>query len=211
MAELDALTSKIQNIMGQNFATLTFTDSVLAAQERYGSRRNWKGEENEADRFRLTDRETEFISSLDGFFMATVGENGWPYMQFRGGPPGFLKVLDDRHLAFADFRGNRQYISTGNLSSSNKAMLFLWDQARRMRLKIWASAEISHPIDAPETAPQVIDSDYRAMVERLITFTVQAFDWNCPQHITPRYTAEEFETLGTMVATCHTPDTASTS
>ena len=190
--------------MGQNFATLTFTDSVLDAQERYGSRLNWGGEENEPDRFQLTDRETGFIAGLDGFFMATVGENGWPYMQFRGGAKGFLKALDDRHLAFADFRGNRQYISTGNLNSGGKAMLFLWDQARRMRLKIWVTAEVSHPEDHQDLATQIVDPHYRGKVERLITLTVQAYDWNCPQHITPRYTVEEFETLGIIDTTCHT-------
>jgi uncharacterized protein len=181
--------------MGQNFSTLTFTDSVLNAQERYGSRRNWNGEENEPDRFLLTDRETDFIAGLDGFFMATVGENDWPYMQFRGGPKGFLKVLDDRHLAFADFRGNRQYISTGNLNSGGKAMLFPWDQARRMRLKVWVTGEVSTPDEHDGLAEQLTDQDHRGKVERLMVFTVQAFDWNCPQHITPHYTAEEFATL----------------
>lgn len=181
--------------MGQNFATLTFTDSVLAAQERYGSRQNWNGEENEPDRYNLTDRETEFIAGLDGFFMATVGQNGWPYMQFRGGPKGFLKVLDDRHLAFADFRGNRQYITTGNLNGDGKAMLFLWDQARRMRLKIWVTGQVFQPESEAELAETLIDTEYRGKVERLMVFTVQAYDWNCPQHITPRYTAEEFAAL----------------
>lgn len=188
--------------MGQNFASLTFTDSVLAAQERYGSRRNWNGEENEPDRYLLTDRETEFITGLDGFFMATVGENGWPYMQFRGGPKGFLKILDDRHLAFADFRGNRQYISTGNLNGDGKAMLFLWDQARRMRLKIWVTGEVFTPDEKDGLAEQLTAPDYRGKVERLMIFTVQAFDWNCPQHITPRFTAEEFAALNSD------PDTA---
>ncbi len=162
--------------MGQNFATLTFTDSVLEAQERYGSRRNWNGEENEPDRILLTDRETEFIGGLD-----------------------------DRQLAFADFRGNRQYISTGNLNSGSKAMLFLWDQARRMRLKIWVTGEVLNPEKNPELALQLIDPEYRGKVERLIVFQVQAYDWNCPQHITPRYTAEEFESLGIAEAICQTP------
>ena len=172
--------------MGQNFATLTFTDSVLAAQETYGARRNWDGEENEPDRFLLTEKERQFIATLDHFHMATVGENGWPYMQFRGGPKGFLKVLDDRRLAFADFRGNRQYLSVGNLNSSGKAMLFLLDQARRMRLKIWATGEVVQPEEP--LASRLIDPAYRGKVERLIVFTIQAYDWNCPQHITPRFT-----------------------
>lgn len=190
---MDPLNLNSFKIMGQNFATLTFTDSVLAAQERYGARRNWDGEENEPDRFLLTERENEFIATLDHFYMATIGENGWPYMQFRGGPRGFLKILDDRHLAFADFRGNRQYLSVGNLNSGGKAMLFLLDQARRMRLKIWATGEVLHPQDEGDLAAQLIDPEYRGKVERLIVFTVQAYDWNCPQHITPRYTEEEFQ------------------
>ena len=181
--------------MGQNFATLTFTDSVLKAQERYGARRNWAGEENEPDRYILTPRETEFISRLDGFYLATVGENGWPYMQFRGGPKGFLKILDERHLGFADFRGNRQYLTVGNLDNSPKAMLFLIDQARKMRLKIWATAEVLHSADTPELSRQLIHPDYHGKVERLMRLTVQAYDWNCPQHITPRFTEEELAAI----------------
>ena len=181
--------------MGQNFATLTFTDSVRAAQQRYGDRDNWAGEENEPDRFRLTDREIDFIGALDHFYLATVGENGWPYMQFRGGPRGFLKTLDDRRLAFADFRGNRQYLSVGNLNNGGKAMLFLLDQARRRRLKIWATGEVLHPEDDEALAMKLIDPQYRAKVERLIVFTIQAYDWNCPQHITPRFTEEEFAAM----------------
>lgn len=187
--------------MGQNFATLTFTDSVKAAQERYGARRNWDGEENEPDRFLLTEREIPFIAERDGFYQATVGENGWPYVQFRGGPKGFLKILDDRTLGFADFRGNRQYLSTGNINATQKAMLFLMDYANRKRLKIWTTAAITDAADDPELAEKLIVPDYRGKVERLVVHTIQAYDWNCPQHITPRYTKEEFmEAVGDEVS-----------
>lgn len=178
--------------MGQNFATLTFTPSVLEAQERYGSRKNYDGEENEPDRFNLTEREVPFIESRDGFYLATVGENGWPYLQFRGGPKGFLKVLGERTLGFADFRGNRQYISTGNLNAGKKAMLFLMDYPARKRLKIWATGTVKDVAEDPDLAERFIDPGYRAKVERLFVFQVEAYDWNCPQHITPRYTEEEF-------------------
>lgn len=177
--------------MGQNFSTLTFTDSVKAAQTRYGARENWDGEENEPDRFYLTQREIPFIQSTDGFYMATVGDNGWPYMQFRGGPNGFLKVLGPRTLGYADFRGNKQYISTGNIASQKKAMLFLMDYPRRQRLKIWTTATITDVADDPALAKKLVMPDYRGKVERLVVLTIQAYDWNCPQHITPRYTEKE--------------------
>lgn len=181
--------------MGQNYSTFTFTPSVKQAQERYGSRRTYQGEEDEPDRFELTEREVPFIAARDGFYMATVGENGWPYMQFRGGPKGFLKVLDARTLAFADFRGNRQYISTGNLDHNGKAMLFLMDYPNQRRLKIWATTKVLDPRNEPSLASRLVDPAYPAKVERLFVFTVEAYDWNCPQHITPRYTLEEVAQL----------------
>lgn len=177
--------------MQSNYATLTFTESVKAAQEHYHSRHNYIGEEQAPDRFILTDREIPFIESRDSFYVATVGENGWPYMQFRGGPKGFLTVLGERNLGFADFRGNRQYITVGNINAEKKTMLFLMDYPDRKRLKIWATSKITDVSDSPDLAAQLISSDYRAKVERLIVFTIQAYDWNCPQHITPRYTKEE--------------------
>ena len=179
--------------MGQNFSTFTFTPSVKEAQERYGSRRNYADEEQEPDRFNLTAKEVAFIESRDSFYIATVGENGWPYMQFRGGPRGFFKVLGERALGFADFKGNRQYISTGNINDSKKAMLFLIDYPTRQRLKLWATCEIQDAGDAPTLASRLIAPDYRAKVERLFLFTIEAFDWNCPQHITQRYSLDEIK------------------
>ena len=178
--------------MGQNFSTFTFTDSVKAAQEHYHSRGNYQGMEDEPDRFNLTEKELGFIFSRDSFYMATVGENGWPYMQFRGGPVGFLKALGPRTIGYADFRGNRQYISTGNLNAEKKAMLFLIDYPTRQRLKIWATANVIDAANDTDLAARLVSADYRAKVERLITFEIQAYDWNCPQHITPRYTEAEF-------------------
>ncbi len=177
--------------MNRNFTKFAFTPSVREAQEHYGSRANYERMENDPDRFLLTGKEKSYIPTLDSFFMATVGENGWPYVQFRGGPKGFLKILDDRTLGFADYRGNRQYISVGNINSGGKVALILLDFARRVRLKIWATATVKDAGDDPELASRLADPDYGAKVERLITLTIEAYDWNCPQHITPRYTEEE--------------------
>ena len=162
--------------MGQNFSTFTFTDSGKAAQIRYGSRKNYEDDEQDPDRFILGEKETSFIQSRDSFYMSTVGENGWPYMQFRGGPTGFFKVLGSRSIGFADFRGNRQYISTGNLNAEKKAMLFLIDYPTRQRLKIWATSEVHDVDEVPDLASQLINPDYRAKAERLIIFTIQAYD-----------------------------------
>lgn len=177
--------------MDQNFTRYAFTDSVKEAQAKYGSRKSYSRMEISGDRHTLTEREIPFIQSRDSFYLATVGENGWPYMQFRGGPRGFLRILDERTLGMADFRGNRQFISVGNIRSSRKASLFLIDYPSRQRLKIWAEAEVLDRDDDPGLLEKVSLGDYEAVVERIMVFTIQAFDWNCPQHITPRFTHEE--------------------
>ncbi len=178
--------------MTDNFTELAFTESVKAQQEKYGTRAAYSRVER-GGKFRnqLTWQEKKHIADRDGFYLSSVGENGWPYMQFRGGPKGFLKAIDDHTLAFADFRGNGQYISTGNFIDNNKTMLFLMDYPNKRRLKIWAEAEVLDAADHPELAQQLIMPDYEAIVERIIVFKVHAFDWNCPQHIIPRYTQEE--------------------
>ncbi len=180
--------------MTDNFTELAFTESVKALQEKYGTRAAYSRMER-GGKFRnqLTWQEQRHIEDRDGFYLSSVGENGWPYMQFRGGPKGFLKAIDDHTLAFADFRGNGQYISTGNFIDNNKTMLFLMDYPNKRRLKIWAEAEVLDPADHPELAQQLIMPDYEAIVERIIVFKVHAFDWNCPQHIIPRYTQEEIQ------------------
>ncbi len=177
--------------MNQNFTQFAFTPSVKEAQEHYGSRANYERMERDPDRFLLTDKEKEYIPTVDFFFMATVGENGWPYVQYRGGPTGFLKILDDRTLGLADFRGNRQFISVGNINSGGKVALILLDFARRVRLKLWATATVKDAGEDHDLAENLSDPGYKAKVERLITFTIQAYDWNCPQHIKPRFTEEE--------------------
>ena len=143
----------------------------------------------------ISENEAGFIAERDGFYLATVGESGFPYVQFRGGPKGFLKVLDPKTLAYADFRGNMQYVSVGNLTRNDKAALILMDYANRQRLKIYARIEVVEAKDASEILAHLQDSEYEAQVERAMILHVEAFDWNCPQHITPRYTIEEVREL----------------
>ena len=185
--------------MTRKYTQVTFTDSVKQAQEHFGSRATAaKVEGWDVDDEHLSARESAFIAERDGFYMATVNEDGWPYVQFRGGPKGFLKVLDDATLAFADFRGNRQYISTGNLRASDRVALFFMDYANQARLKLMAHAEVFDAGERPDLLAQLEDPDYRARVERLVVLRVVAFDWNCPQHITPRFTLEEISELGVV-------------
>ena len=182
--------------MSHKFFDLTFTPSVKAAQEHYGTRKNYaRFEGGEPDFHGLTDAENDFIEARDGFYMATVSEDGQPYAQFRGGPVGFLKVLDDRTLGYADFRGNLQYISVGNLAANDKAALFLMDYPNQTRLKILARVEVKDAVDAPDLIEQLTVPDYKAKIERAMVLHVEAFDWNCPQHITPRYTMDEIRSM----------------
>jgi predicted pyridoxine 5'-phosphate oxidase superfamily flavin-nucleotide-binding protein len=141
------------------------------------------------DRFR--EEETAFIAERDSFYMATVSETGWPYVQHRGGPRGFLKLIDDRTLACADYRGNRQYISTGNLAADDRACLFLMDYVNRARLKIYAHVEVVELEREPALTTLVTVPGYKAKLERVFRMRLAAFDWNCPQHITPRFTEEQ--------------------
>ena len=133
----------------------------------------------------------EFIAERDSFYMATISETGWPYLQHRGGPPGFIRVLNDRTLAFADFRGNRQYISIGNLASNDRAALILVDYPSRRRLKIYAHVEARDLAGDPDLAAELTIPGYRAKVERALVLHLAAFDWNCPQHIPPRFSEAE--------------------
>jgi predicted pyridoxine 5'-phosphate oxidase superfamily flavin-nucleotide-binding protein len=179
----------------QNFTTYAYTDSVKAAQERYGSRKNGARMEASGDRFVLTPQETAFIATRDSFYMATAGENGWPYVQHRGGPKGFLKVVGESSLAFADFRGNRQYISTGNVDATKKVSLFLMDYPNKQRLKIWAEARVVDRAEDEGLVERLNPEGYGAKAERAFLLEVKAYDWNCPQHITPRFTVEEIEMM----------------
>lgn len=181
--------------MNQNFTRFAFTDSVKEAQEHYGTRHAYSRMEKSGDRHLLTAKEAAFIESRDSFYMATVGENDWPYVQFRGGPQGFLKVMDERTIGYADFRGNGQYISTGNLHANSRASLILVDYPSQQRLKVWAESSITGAEEDVELFQQLAMPEYDARIERLVMLTVQAYDWNCPRHITQRYTVDEFNSL----------------
>lgn len=190
--------------MPDGFPRIAFGASVRAEQERRGSRRQYARLEALRGADRLGERESAFIAQRDSFYIATVGESGYPYVQFRGGPPGFLKVLDERTLAYADFGGNRQYVSVGNLAHNPRAALILVDYAARQRLKIYATAEARDIEAAPQLAAALADPAYPARVERAMLLRVDGLDWNCPQHIVPRYTeaqvGEAIEPLRARIA-----------
>lgn len=177
--------------MARNFTKIAFTPSVKKFQERYNSRRQYEKMSSRRRFDGLNSEEKAFIEERDAFFMASVGTNGWPYVQHRGGPKGFLKVLDKYTLAFADFRGNKQYISVGNMSDNQRVSLILLDFINRERLKIWGRASVAEKTDDPNLVTQLQDPDYPAQIERGIVLRVEAVDWNCPQHIVPRFTEKE--------------------
>ena len=142
----------------------------------------------------LSDREAQFIAERDTFYMATVNEDGWPYVQHRGGPPGFLRTLNSKQLAYADFRGNTQLVSVGNVASNDRVSLILMDYPNRRRLKILGHMRVEHADTVPEEDLAAVElPDYSAQVERVVYIDVVAFDWNCPQHITQRFTQSEFD------------------
>ena len=177
--------------MALKFLDLAFTGPVRQAQEHYfGSSQRLPPA---PDRDALTDDEIQFIQSRDSFYLATVTEKGWPYMQHRGGPPGFLKVTGPNQLAFADYKGNRQMLSTGNLAANDRVCLFLMDYPQRTRLKILGHARVEDARQHPELVTQLTDPAVQRIVERFFFIDVIAFDWNCPKYITPRYTAAEVE------------------
>jgi predicted pyridoxine 5'-phosphate oxidase superfamily flavin-nucleotide-binding protein len=156
-----------------------------------GADRIWQNFKGHRELDRFTENEAAFIADRDSFYLATVSETGWPYVQHRGGPRGFLKLVDDRTLVFADYRGNRQYISTGNLAADDRACLFLIDYPDRARLKIYAHAEILALDNDPDLTALVTMPDYKAKLERIFRLRLKTFDWNCQQHITPRFTEPE--------------------
>lgn len=178
--------------MTHAFFDIAFTTKVRAMQTRMGSRSAYAPLDQIADRrAELTSSETGFIQSRDGFYQATVSETGWPYVQFRGGPKGFLQVLDNKTIGYADFRGNVQYISVGNLQGNDKVAIILMDYARQQRLKIFGRVRLVNRAENPELLAKLEAPNYRAQVERAALITVEAYDWNCPQHITPRFTEAE--------------------
>ncbi|UZR99407.1 pyridoxamine 5'-phosphate oxidase family protein [Chondrinema litorale] len=178
-----------------NYAKLAFTDAVKKLQEQNGSRKSYERMEQFTNDDGLSVREARHIQNRDSFYLATYGENGFPYIQHRGGPKGFLKVLNSQTLGFLDFSGNKQYISTGNIQHNNKVSLFLMDYPSKTRLKIYAETEILALDEKPEITEKLQLSNYRYSAKRVMLFHVKAFNWNCPQHIKPRYSAEEMEDL----------------
>jgi len=178
--------------MSQSFARIAFTPLVKEQQVLHGSRRQYERVEQFGQTGdRLSEAERDFISSRDSFYMASVSETGWPYIQHRGGPSGFLHVFDEHTLAFADYRGNRQYISVGNLLHDDRVSLFLMDYPSQTRLKILGHAVIHEGDRAGDLIKKISPSSERGTVERVITIRVEAFDWNCQQYITPRYTEDQ--------------------
>lgn len=183
--------------MSKHYGTIAFTDAVREVQHRYGS-------DSFYDRKRvqgtatpgvdpLTEDEKEYLAERDSFYLASVSETGWPYVQFRGGPAGFLRVVDDNTIGWADFRGNLQYISTGNLGSNDRVALIAVDYVHRRRLKIFGHARVVTIEDDPALIETFADPGYDAAVERAVLISVEAYDWNCPQHIAVRFSAAELE------------------
>lgn len=177
----------------KRYDELMFTDAVKSLQEADGSAEMYARSYG-ARTHALNADEVAFIASRTSFYMATVSETGWPYIQHRGGPAGFLKVLDDHTLAFADYRGNKQHISEGNLASDDRVSLFLMDYSRKARMKLQGRATFEQAQNNPDLAEKLA-VDGQGRVERLVTIHLEAFDWNCPQFITPRFDASEIAQL----------------
>ncbi len=191
--------------MAHQYAKLAFTDTVRKVQSEHNSRKGYAGmDQGEDYNYLLSQNEADFIHARDSFYMASVGETGWPYVQHRGGPKGFMHVLDESTLGFSDFSGNRQYVSTGNFRSNNRVSLFFMDYPNRRRLKMMGRIELVDDSNWELMAKlekassgagegDGTNGSYRANVERGFVIHIEAFDWNCPQHITPRFSEEEIE------------------
>ena len=180
--------------MGRHFAQIAFTPAVQAEQETLGSLPHFApmavaGRDDSV----LTAREAGYIHARDSFYMATVSETGWPYMQHRGGPPGFVRVLDERTIGFADLSGNRQHISVGNLANNDRVSLFFMDYANRRRLKLLGHARVVR--DDPALLARLTPPGAERLAESAVVIEVAGYDWNCPQHITPRFSAAEWEAM----------------
>lgn len=174
-----------------NYHKLAFTDAVKQFQEIFGSRDSYDFQEKVREVSGLSANEIKFISHMDHFFMASIGDNGYPYIQHRGGLTGFVKVLDNKTLGMIDFSGNKQYISLGNITSNPNISLIFLSYPHKARLKIYAKTKLLSLDENPQMLEMLQIENYNYRAERLMLFEIQAFDWNCPQHITPRYTAEE--------------------
>jgi hypothetical protein len=183
--------------MGERYLDIAITPEVAAAQAQHGSahvyaeRLEARRAAGPVDQDELGPAEAEFIAGRDGFYLGSVSQTGWPYIQYRGGPRGFLKVLDGHRIGFADFRGNRQYLTVGNLATDDRVSLFLMDYAERRRLKLLGHAALVDPAADETLAARLITPDYKARIERLVVITVEGFNWNCSQHITRRFDEPE--------------------
>jgi len=180
--------------MGHKFAEIAFTDTVKSIQSDMGSRKMYTRMEEGSEDYNnlLGPNEAAFISARDSLYMATISETGWPYVQHRGGPQGFVKILDEKTIAMPDFRGNKQYVSVGNLTKDDRVSLFFMDYANKTRLKLLGRVSLVG-LDKPEIIEKLQMPNYRGHIERGFVITIEGFDWNCPQHITERYTLPDIE------------------
>lgn len=184
--------------MSKHYGTIAFTEAVRDVQREHGSHAVYDRKRIQGAAVPgvdpLTEDERHYLAERDSFYLATVSETGWPYVQFRGGPSGFLRVVDDHTIGWADFRGNLQYISTGNVAGDNRVALIAMDYLHQRRLKIYGRARVVTAEQDPALVASFADPAYDAVVERAVLVAVEAFDWNCPQHIAARFTVEELET-----------------
>lgn len=181
--------------MAKNFAEIAFTDAVKELQEQHGSRKGYERMEKFNVIEGLSENEVGFIEDRDSFFLASIGEKNFPYIQHRGGPKGFVKVIDKQTIGFIDFSGNKQYISVGNFATNKNVALIMMDYPARARLKIFAKAEIVELNDNPELLASLDLGEYKYRPERMVLFHIEAYDWNCPQHIVPRFTVDEIQNV----------------
>nr|WP_218620758.1 pyridoxamine 5'-phosphate oxidase family protein [Mycolicibacterium hippocampi] len=185
-------------MVSKHYGAIAFTEAVRDVQRDHGSHAFYDRKRVQGTAVpgsdALTEDEKDYLAERDSFYLATVSETGWPYVQFRGSPIGFLRVVDDHTIGWADFRGNLQYISTGNVAGDNRVALIATDYLHRRRLKIYGHARVVAAEQDPTLVGSFADPAYDAVVERVVLVTVEAFDWNCPQHITERFTVEELDT-----------------
>lgn len=183
--------------MARNYIRTIFSDQARALQESDGSRESYARMEGDLPTGidLLSDKEAEFIAARDSFYMASITADGWPYIQHRGGPAGFLRIVGENWLGFADYRGNRQFVSMANFIAEPRTALFLVDYPNRRRLKLIGRASVVSAADDPALVTQLMPAGYKAVGERAFLIDVVGFDWNCPQHITPRFTEAEIATV----------------
>jgi uncharacterized protein len=179
--------------MAKNFAEIAFSEASKKLQEEHGSRKGYERMEKYHVLDGLSENEIRFIEDRDSLYLASIGTNEFPYIQHRGGPKGFLKIIDRNTIGFIDFSGNKQYISVGNFATNNKVALIMMDYPARARLKLLAKAEVVDLKENTELLEKLDIGEYKYAPERMMLFHIEAFDWNCPQHISPRFTVDEIK------------------